>query len=86
MRCFFSPKTSLFVGNDIRKSQTHRISCLRAPVRKGFWASGAAGASTLQWLTSQNPFLANFRFAGNRRTTPFNGQKRVVGTNPTDDR
>ena len=37
MRCFFSPKTSLFVGNDTRKSQTHRSSYLRAPVRKGFW-------------------------------------------------
>src|SRR5258708_7459085 len=46
----------LFVGSDIRKSDSHRISCLRATGREGFWAAcnRIPEVSCFQWLTSSN--------------------------------
>jgi len=38
----------LLVGSDIRKPQPHRISYLRATVRRGFWARGGIHASDFQ--------------------------------------
>ena len=51
------------MGSDIRKSQPYRISHLRTAVRKGFWATGAAGAKRLPIINFPEPRLDNFRVA-----------------------
>ena len=38
MGCLAFPN-HLFVGSDIRKSDSHRISCLRPTWGEGFWAA-----------------------------------------------
>jgi hypothetical protein len=47
----------LFVGTDIRKSRTHRISYLRATERRGFWARTAASPMWLRKSFRDAPFL-----------------------------
>src|SRR5260370_37900300 len=46
----------LFVGSDIRKSDSHRISCLRATGREGICAAckRIPEVSYVQWLTYSN--------------------------------
>jgi hypothetical protein len=55
------PLKHLFVDSDIRKSQPHRISYLRATVRKGFWAAKPRGRHIVPMILRNTPLWLYFR-------------------------